>query len=375
MNLLMITGLGSAKDLALGKKGAFYNTLEEFHKYWSRVDIIAPKVKNPVSNIFGNVYIHSSSWPLVFHPFWFIKKALALHKENRFDLMTAQEFPPFYNGVAARILWHLKKIPYVLEILHIVGHPKPANFKEALYKFIFKLFIRFDAKHAKAVRVMNKSQTPEFLKKCGVPQNKLEYIPALYLDLEIFKPSNLPKEYDLIFVGRLEKNKGIDLLLGAAEILKTQILNFKMVIVGDGRLKKSLKLKIENLKLQNNVLLHGWAKDQREISNLINRSKLLVMTSYNEGGPRVVFEAMACGVPALATPVGMVPDFKSSVTVIDWDVEDIVTKAKKLFSDSQYYDGMRLQGLAVVKQFEKKTAIKNYADTLTFIAGHDIIKK
>ncbi|OGN10060.1 MAG: hypothetical protein A3J46_06860 [Candidatus Yanofskybacteria bacterium RIFCSPHIGHO2_02_FULL_41_11] len=60
---------------------------------------------------------------------------------------------------------------------------------------------------------------------------------------------------------------------------------------------------------------------------------------------------------------------------MDWDVQEIVTKAKKLFSDSQYYDGMRLQGLAVVKQFEKKTAIKNYADTLTFIAGHDIIKK
>ena len=367
----MITGLGSAKDLASGKRGAFYNTLEEFHKYWDRVDIISPKIirgstseKLEIEPLFGNVHIHTSPLPLIFHPFWFIKKALALYKENKFDLMTVQEFPPFYNGVAARILWHLKKIPYVLEILHIVGHPKPANFKEALYKFIFKLFIRFDAKHAKAVRVMNKSQTLEFLKKCGVPQNKLEYIPALYLDLEIFKPSNLPKEYDLIFVGRLEKNKGIELLLGVAEILKTQILNSKMVIVGDGSLKKHLKLKIENLKLQNNVLLHGWAKDQREISDLINKSKLLVMTSYNEGGPRVVFEAMACGVPVLATLVGMVPDFKSSVTIVDWEAQDIVTKAKKLFSDSQYYDGMRLQGLAVVKQFEKKTAIKNYADKL-----------
>lgn len=364
VKLLMITGLGSAKDLALGKKGAFYNTLEEFSKYWNRIDIIAPKVPSPVSNVFDNVYIHVSPWPLVFHPFWFIKKALSLHKENKFDLMTVHEFPPFYNGIAARILWHLKRIPYVLEILHIVGYPKPASFKERFYKLIFKSFIRFDAKHVKSIRVMNKNQTPEFLKKCGIPENKIQYIPALYLDLEIFKPVNAPKEYDLIFVGRLEKNKGVRLLLEAVEKLKAQILNFKMIIVGEGSLRNFLRFKIENLKLQDNVLLYGWAKDQREIAELINKSKLLIMTSYNEGGPRVVFEALACGVPALATPVGMVTDFQSSITVVDWNSQDIADKAKKLLSDSQVYAGMRLQGLAIVKQFEKKSTIKNYAEKL-----------
>ncbi len=55
--LLMITGLGSAEDLASNKRGAFYYTLEEFHKYWDRIDIIVPKVKNPIKNIFWNVFI------------------------------------------------------------------------------------------------------------------------------------------------------------------------------------------------------------------------------------------------------------------------------------------------------------------------------
>src|SRR3989344_6732450 len=119
--LLMMTGVGSAKDLASGKKGAFYNTLEEYSKYWDRIDIIAPKILNFKSEIlnksktqnsksqtvilFGNVYIHISPWPLIFHPIFFIKKGLEIYKEQKFDLMTVHEFPPFYNGIGARLLW------------------------------------------------------------------------------------------------------------------------------------------------------------------------------------------------------------------------------------------------------------------------------
>src|SRR3989338_4684931 len=146
--LLMITGLGSAKDLASGKKGAFYNTLEEFHKYWDRVDIIAPKPttkdQRPTTNLFGNVFVHISPWPLIFHPFWFLKKGLEIYREQKFDLMTVQDFPPFYNGIGARLLRQKIKVPYILEIFHIPGHPRAASIKEVIYKFLFKLFIGFD---------------------------------------------------------------------------------------------------------------------------------------------------------------------------------------------------------------------------------------
>ena len=383
--LLMITGLGSAKDLASGRQGAFYNTLEEFHKYWDRIDIIAPKILNPKSEIlnkskiqnsksqtivlFGNVYIHVSPWPLVFHPFWFLKKGRQIYKEQKFDLMTVHDFPPFYNGIGARLLWQKIKVPYILEILHIPGHPRVASIKEAFYRFLFKLFIRLDVSRAKAVRVMN-NQVAEKLVQFGVPESKINLIPAIYVDSDIFKPMTLPKEYDLIFVGRLEKNKGIDLLLETASKLKAQILNFKMIIVGSGPLKENLKFKIKNLKLQDNVLLHGYAKDSHEIAELLNKSKILVMPSYNEGGPRVVVEAMACGVPVLATPVGIVSDLLkngSGGEIIAWEAEDIVHKAKGLLDNPERYGECRLNGLETAKQFEKKETIKNYAEQLKIL--------
>ncbi|MEX2033096.1 MAG: glycosyltransferase family 4 protein [Candidatus Colwellbacteria bacterium] len=361
--LLMITGLGSASDLASGKKGAFYNTLEEFHKYWDRIDIIAPKVKSRgsrVTNLFGNVHIHISPWPLMLHPIWFIKKGLELHREQKFNLMTVQEFPPFYNGIGARLLWQKIRVPYVLEIHHIPGYPKTANLKEKIYKNLVRGFIRFDSTKAKAIRVVNQTQVPEFLIKAGIPQDKILYIPSIYIDLETFKPTNLEKEYDMIFVGRLEPNKGIGIFIDAAKKLDA-----KAIIVGDGPLVGSVRSRTGHSGTKIDV--HGWARDSREVAELINRSKILVMPSYNEGGPRVVLEAMACGVPVLATPVGIVTDIikdGESGVRIGWDSKDIAEKSEKLLNDPVQYEKYSRAGIELAKQFEKKEVIKNYADKL-----------
>jgi len=361
----MITGLGSAKDLAFGKKGAFYNTLEEFHKYWDRIDIMAPRNKRQETRdkvLFGNVFIHLSPWPLIFHPVWFLKKGIQIYKEQKFDLMTVHEFPPFYNGIGARLLWQKIKVPYVLEILHIPGYPRAANVKEFIYRFMFRLFIKFDSSKAKAVRVMNKNQVSDFLIKAGVSKEKINYIPAIYLDLDVFGPVKVLKEYDLIFIGRLVENKGINLFI---EVVKK--LNARALIVGDGPLMNDLKLKAANYKLENDVYFHGWAKDSHEVAELLNKSKILLMPSYNEGGPRVVVEAMACGVPVLATPVGIVPDLLkngSGGEIVAWDINDIAKKAKGLLNDPDRYNQLSGMAIETVKQFEKKTAIKNYSEKL-----------
>ena len=77
LKILMISG---DRALAEGRRGAFYNTLEEFHKYWDRVDIICPKStanrQPPTINLFGNVFVHPSPWPLIFQPFWILKEGI-----------------------------------------------------------------------------------------------------------------------------------------------------------------------------------------------------------------------------------------------------------------------------------------------------------
>ena len=380
MKLLMISG---DRSLVQGKKGAFYNTLEEFHKYWTRIDIIMPRARGPVSPyphsaqllfaryggppvesplaLFGNVFIHCSPWPLIFQSWWILKKGQEIYKEQKFDLITVHEYPPFYNGIGAKMLWNRIRVPYVLEIFHIPGYPKAASLKEKIYRQLFYSFIKYDSKKAKAVRVMN-NQVAAKLIDLGIPESKINLIPAIYLNLDIFKPIGLEKKYDLIFIGRLAKNKGINLFLEAVKRL-----NCKAVIVGDGPLKESLKSKIKNLKLQNNVILYGWAKDSEEIARLLNQSRILVMPSYNEGGPRVILEAMACGVPVLATLVGIVADIIKDGQfgqLIDWNSKDIAEKAKSLLVNESEYQKYSEAAIKMATRFEKKSAIRNYAEKL-----------
>jgi len=371
--LLMISG---DRALAGGKHGAFYNTLEEFHRYWERIDVLVPRVASPEvaspevkpQGYFDNVFIHASPWPLWLQPWWIYKKGQALFKEHKFDLITVHEYPPFYNGLGARWLWNKIKVPYVLELMHIPGYPRSGSAKEWFYKRLTRWLIKWDANRAKAIRVINKKETPDFLVNSGIARERLIYIPAFYIDLDIFRPLAEEKKYDLIFVGRLAKNKGIHLLL---EAVKLSISNYqfpiKCLIVGNGPLKESIKMEIEKCKLEKFVTLHGWAKDSGEVARLINQAKLLIMPSYNEGGPRVVLEAMACGVPVLATPVGIVPDLLKNSPggeITSWEPKDMAQKAERLLNNPNKLSEYRLKGLEMAKQFEKKTAIKNYAEEL-----------
>ena len=374
------------RNLAAGKRGAFCNTLEEFRQHWDRIDIICPKVihtqgstlrqsypqPSRTGQVFENIFVHPSPWPLWLQPFWIWKKGLEIYREQKFNLMTVHEYPPFYNGIGARLLWQKIKIPYILEIHHVPGYPRGNSFKERIYRKLMKLFIKYDADKSTAVRVVNQNQVPDFLKRAGVPEEKIKYIPSLYIDLETFRPMNLKKEFDLIFVGRLVENKGIKLLLQATAKLKAQNEKLKILVVGEGPLRKEIEKQITNYQLP--ITMHGWAKDSQEVAEMINKSKTLIMPSYNEGGPRVVGEAMACGVPVLATPVGIVPDIikpGKSGEIIDWQAEDMARKAKDLLFNTEKYEKYRQAGMVIAKEFEKKAAIKNYAEQLKRLITKD----
>jgi len=360
------------RALAEGKHGAFFNTLEEFRKYWDRIDVICPRVGNnqqsTINNrFFDNVFIHPSPWPLIFQPFWILKRGSQLLKEHNHDLATVHEYPPFYNGIGAYLLWRRFKIPYWLEIFHVVGHPKAADLNEFFYRWLTKIFIRFDARKAVAVRTVNRNQVAEFLIRAGVLPNKIVYLPAFYIDLDVFRPAELKKEYDLIFIGRLVKNKGLDLLLEAVKQLKTQNSKLKTLIVGDGPLKESLKSKVKNLKLENQVIFHGWAKDSQEVAELMNKSKILVMPAYNEGGPRVVLEAMACGLPIITTRVGLTLDIikdGENGLFVDWTPRDMAKKVSYLLQNKELAAQFSRVNLSLVPNFEKKETIKNYAEKI-----------
>jgi len=79
------------------------------------------------------------------------------------------------------------------------------------------------------------------------------------------------------------------------------------LIVRDGELRHEIKRYLKQKNLENRAQFVGWVSTD-DIPDYLNQLKLLVLPSYTEGLPVIVQDAMACGIPVLATRVGAVPD-------------------------------------------------------------------
>ncbi|PIF59336.1 glycosyltransferase [Flavobacterium sp. 2] len=116
------------------------------------------------------------------------------------------------------------------------------------------------------------------------------------------------KRYRFLYLGRLDKEKGLLELLEAIHSLKVQgIDNFKFDIVGDGYHEVEIKQKSKQLKLDDLIQFHGGVTDLSQLKTYYINSDLFVLPTYHEGFPRTLYEAMIFGVPIITTFVGGIP--------------------------------------------------------------------
>ncbi len=137
--------------------------------------------------------------------------------------------------------------------------------------------------------------TAGYLKKY-IPQDKSVLIPN-GVDLKLFKPSGKVKE-QIIFVGRLESQKNVDLLIKAFTLVKSK--NAKLIIIGDGSKKDEL-VKLGQ-KLKTKIEFPG-AINYLKLAKIMSRSQIFILPSKVEGNPKSLIEAMACGCAPIGTNV------------------------------------------------------------------------
>jgi len=106
-------------------------------------------------------------------------------------------------------------------------------------------------------------------------------------------------------VARLSPEKGIDTLLDAAKIVVTSYPSARFVIAGTGPLERELAQKVRDLRLENCVRMAGFVDN---VPGLFSGLDLYVLPSDTEGIPLALLEAMAAGLPVVATRVGGVPE-------------------------------------------------------------------
>ena len=112
-------------------------------------------------------------------------------------------------------------------------------------------------------------------------------------------PQKIKRSNDYILaVGRLEKVKGFDLLIESWKNISSSL-----VIIGSGKEYLNLNNLIANLKLQSNVKIID-EMPQMQLIEYYKKASMLIISSRNEGGPRVALEALYLRIPVVSTDVG-----------------------------------------------------------------------
>ncbi|MBW9151361.1 glycosyltransferase family 4 protein [Clostridium estertheticum] len=147
-------------------------------------------------------------------------------------------------------------------------------------------------------------------------------------------------------IARLEKQKGINYLVDAIKILKTNnVNNFKLLIIGEGSLEENLKIQVKNNNLDDIVIFTGYLSN---INSILNQIDIVVMSSMFEGLGLSLIEAMAHKIACIGTNVGGIPEVigNEGIIVEKANPVSLANAIEKLIEDDgkRKHMGERLYG-------------------------------
>ncbi|MDC0469136.1 glycosyltransferase [Candidatus Pelagibacter sp.] len=145
--------------------------------------------------------------------------------------------------------------------------------------------------------ITNSKGSGNSLKKIFIKKKKIFPIYNPYLKSINYKHKKKKYNY-LLSVGRLTKQKDFHNLIISYNLIKEKIPNYKLIIVGDGHLKKKLKIFVNNLGLKKKIIFTGWKKN---IRNYYLNSKLFILNSLYEGFGNVLIDAINYNLPIITT--------------------------------------------------------------------------
>ena len=362
VNLLMLSG---DRDTAAGRRGPFYFTLGGLAPSFDRVDVLTPRVANGAPRVVHDrVHVQPSSVPRLLQAPWLMRRVSALAAERRYQLIVSHDYGIFSNGIAAWVLSRRLRVPYVSEIHHIPAHPRRAQWWEPAAQLGYRLYARWAASHARAIRVVNRREVPDILERWGVPRERILVLPSAYIDRQVFSPGPEPKRYTLGFVGRLVANKGLKYLAAIFGAVAGKRPEARFVLVGSGPGATRLRSDLAAHGLLDRVDLRSWIDGPAELATVYRQMEALVCTSLSEGGPRVCLEAMACGVPVFTTPVGVMPETieqHANGWLLPWDHTDGAALVNRTLLDRRALQAAGRAAHIATEPFERDRILGAYA--------------
>ena len=306
----------------------------------------------------GNVHVHRIGWggnylsKILFVPLA-VFKAWQLDKKNHYHkfwaMMTYMLFPISIMKLFGN------RTPYVLTLQD--GDPFEHVFKR-LHIRIFAFLLRRGIKNAEVVQTIS-NFLADWAKKFGYTR-RIEVIPN-GVDIEKFRSQNEKvKDNDktiLITTSRLVKKNAVADIINSLEFLPESVC---LKILGSGPLHTKLNQLVRNKNLESRVEFAGYV-NLKNIPEYLHNADIFVRPSLSEGMGSSFVEAMAAGLPVIATPVGGIPDFlfdpdknknhhPTGLFVNVHDPKDIAKQVTRLMKDQKLRETLINNGKRLVRE-------------------------
>jgi len=230
---------------------------------------------------------------------------------------------------------------------------------EERQKSLARLFRKVDLIHCVSEKMR---QTVEPF--CADKSKLFVNTPAV--DTGVFKPSadkNNNDVFTIVSIGRLSFVKGHLIGLLAIKHLVEKNINIVWKIVGDGPQLEEVQFHIHNLQIQEQVKLLG-KRSHEEVNEILNTADALMLTSYSEGIPNVVLEAMSKEIPVVTTNCGGVAEViehgKDGFIVDLYDHVALADKLQILINDTTLAKSI---GIAARQKIADKFTLQDQAKT------------
>src|SRR6266699_1313029 len=195
-------------------------------------------------------------------------------------------------------------------------------------------------------------------------KNEVYYLPN-GVDLELFDkpPKQETSNYNLLFLGRLEKIKGVESLIQAIPFIIKVFPQTTLTIVGDGGNKTDLFNLTKNLQLEKHIQFTGWV-EHKDLDTYYEKASLVVVPSIvADAFPLVILEAMSAGRPVIGTNIGGIPeiidDKVDGYLVEPENPEQIADKVIKLFQEANLLKELGRNARKKAEKFSIEKHVEN----------------
>lgn len=166
-------------------------------------------------------------------------------------------------------------------------------------------------------------------------------IPFTDKDVVTDRVYTIKQKFNILFLGRLDRDKGIAELLRAVEVLKEKEYNFELNLVGDGGFMPEVKRTVKDFNIEDVVNIRGAVFDSNKIKEYYAQADVYVLPTYHEGFPRTLYEAMIFGTPIITTFVGGIPALmKNEFNCIEIKPKSVDSIIKQMEFAINNYDKM-----------------------------------